>query len=232
MNRTCEHGFRMTECPNADCFAKAGGEHSAAYEPFDGALVTETRRVAIAIEDATKVLQGIHLCARALVTFVRGRDDEGKRVPSTLSAIADSLVGIAKRAPEQPQTGAPQTQRTPQSPQSGGKRVATDAEMSGDKGDPKVRFDPKKDWTDKGKPSFKGQNFSACDPDFLDVYAAALDYFASESQKKVDAGTADDRAKSDAKYGPLDAARARGWAARTRSKGYQPPPPPPADDYD
>lgn len=70
-------------------------------------------------------------------------------------------------------------------------------------GNPKVRFLPR-DWTGSGE--YKGLTFSECPPDLLDLLADSLDYFARK---------ADDPKKK--KYDTLDAARARGWAARKRA---------------
>lgn len=93
--------------------------------------------------------------------------------------------------------------------------VATDADLDGKFGNPDVRFDPR-DWT--GEPH-KGRRFSECQPAFLDMLAETFDYFAgkAEATGELTAG-----GKPVAQYKRLDAARARGWAARLRN-GYQAP---------
>lgn len=75
-------------------------------------------------------------------------------------------------------------------------------------GNPKLRFLPR-DWSGSGE--FKGMLFSECPPDLLDIAADSLDYFASKQE--------DAKKKQ---YDALDAARARGWAARLRA-GWTPP---------
>jgi hypothetical protein len=90
---------------------------------------------------------------------------------------------------------------------SGGPAIATEYEMSGDKGDPKVRTTPR-DW--KGQ-DFKGCNLSATTPEFCDLYAEMLEYFAG---KNPDAKKAE--------WDRKDARRARGWSKRLR-EGWKPP---------
>jgi hypothetical protein len=82
--------------------------------------------------------------------------------------------------------------------------VASGAQLEGRNGDPKVRFKPR-DWTGR---DYKGCSFSETEPEFLDLLANALEYFA------------DRKAVSDpqkASWDRLDAARARGWALRIRN---------------
>lgn len=87
----------------------------------------------------------------------------------------------------------------------GAQRVADDADLDSDRGDPEVKFSPRR-W--KGQ-DYKGHRFSLCDPDFLDAYAEALQY-SSEHPKTG-------REKY-ARFDAMDAARARGWAKRLRSR--------------
>jgi len=85
-----------------------------------------------------------------------------------------------------------------------GPRVATDAQMSGPKGDPECGINLR-DW--KG-PLMKGRKFSMCPPEYLDQLAEYLQYRGEnpkEGKEKY------------AKFDLLDAARARGWAARIRA---------------
>lgn len=76
------------------------------------------------------------------------------------------------------------------------------------RGDPKVRAIPKA-W--KGSTHYKGGPFSACPPELLDELASMLEYFSSEAT--------DPKKK---KWDALDAARARGWAARLRDGWTKP----------
>ncbi len=75
-------------------------------------------------------------------------------------------------------------------------------------GDPVVKFLPR-DWTGD---EFRHQKFSECSPEFLDQLAKAFDWFAEKKKADNDPG---------AKYEVLNAARARGWAARLRG-GWKP----------
>lgn len=92
-----------------------------------------------------------------------------------------------------------------------------DVDIDGPRGDPEVRFMPKR-WTGA---DFKGQKFSACDPDFLDTLAEAFEWFA---QRDDEAGAVDKNGGPKSKWGRLDAARARAWANRLRG-GAAPTPP-------
>jgi hypothetical protein len=85
--------------------------------------------------------------------------------------------------------------------------VASDRDLDGPHGDPTVRFKPR-DWNGE---DFKGCKYSTCSPEFLDVLADALEYFAAKGSDPKKAG-----------YDRKDAARARGWARRIRS-GWKPP---------
>ena len=179
----------------------------------------------LAVERERLALEREHLAVmKSIRDMIRGRDSDGNPLKSVLSALVMVVTAVVKAPPAPAASATPAA--TPSTPPANGKRVATAADIDSQYGNPKVRFDVKKKWIEAGKPSQKGKTFSDCDPDFLDLYADALDYFAGESQKKVDAGTADDNAKKDAKFGPLDAARARGWAARIRATGYMPTAPP------
>lgn len=94
--------------------------------------------------------------------------------------------------------------------------VATDRDLDSKYGDPKVTMNPR-DWTGE---SCKGLLMSECPPDFLDLYASALDYFA---QKAEETGETYNN-KPTAPRKRQDAARARGWAKRIREGKHAPPP--------
>jgi hypothetical protein len=97
-----------------------------------------------------------------------------------------------------------------------GPEIASDADLDGQYGDPLVTAKDPRDWTG---PTMKGKSFSECTPEYLDLYASRLDYFAEQAELN------DERSpntnKPVAPYKRRDAARARGWAARLRH-GYKP----------
>lgn len=92
-------------------------------------------------------------------------------------------------------------------------------DLDGKRGDPEVRFEPR-GWN--GAP-FKGRKYSDCPPDYLELVAKALDHFAANPKPDAD--------PKKAQYDRLDAARARGWAARKRN-GWAPNPPSPAPGWE
>lgn len=223
--------FPPADASNPDLFASQGGENQS--YPFDASntvqLQVMARSSVVIAESIGKIASSIE----SLRDVMRGRDSEDKPVKGPIRAIADHLLGLNR--PAEPAKAPPQTQRAPavqqtlptQAPSNTAqqqKRVATEQEMSGERGDPKVRFDVKRNWTDMGKPSFKGRKASECDPDFLDLYADGLDYFAGKAQEKINSGDQDPKLKDAVKYDSLDAARARGWAQRIRRNGYKPAP--------
>jgi len=214
--------------------------------PFDSANTAALESIASSLLDinhSLKVMASVAVSARDIL---RGRNEGGDVIQSPLRAMAEAVVKLVARPAQTaaspasalthgvPPTQRPAQQAAPQQAQpTNGKRYATDHEMSGPKADPKIRFDPKRDWIDNGKPSFKGRNASGCHPDFLDLYADQLDYFVSQAQKKIDVGDQDTKLKDSVKYDALDAARARTWAVRIRRTGYVEPPPAniPTDGY-
>jgi hypothetical protein len=89
---------------------------------------------------------------------------------------------------------------------SGGSRstsgdIASVDDIRGQYGDVKVRMNPKR-WT--GEP-MKGRTASQCPPDFLEIYAEQLDYFAGKQEDSKKAS-----------YDRRDAARCRRWAVEIR----------------
>jgi hypothetical protein len=85
---------------------------------------------------------------------------------------------------------------------------SNDTILSGPHGDPIVRAKDPKDWTGD---SMKGKRFSECPPDYLEMVASRLDFFAAKNT---------DMEKQ--KWELLDARRARAWAARLRN-GWKAP---------
>lgn len=94
--------------------------------------------------------------------------------------------------------------------------VATDRELDSQWGDPQVKLVPKT-WTAGGV--VKGQKFSTCPADFLDVLAETMDYFAEKNDAK---GAKDSKDRPLSYYDRKNARFARGWAKRLRS-GWAPP---------
>ncbi|MEO8679243.1 MAG: hypothetical protein ABI665_09370 [Vicinamibacterales bacterium] len=90
--------------------------------------------------------------------------------------------------------------------------VASDRDLDGKYGNPKVKFMPR-DWTG---PSFKDYQFSECPPALLDMLSETLDYFAQKAEETNEQYNG----KPTAPYKRSDAARARGWAHRIRSGQY------------
>ena len=84
-----------------------------------------------------------------------------------------------------------------------------DVDIDGPRGDPEVRFMPKR-WTGT---DYKGQKFSACEPAFLDMLADTFEWFA---QRDDESNAVDKNGAPKSKWGRLDAARARAWSARLR----------------
>lgn len=102
---------------------------------------------------------------------------------------------------------------------------ANDRVCDGPIGDPIVKWKDPRDWTGD---SMKGQKFSECPPDYLDMLAERFDYFIQRNTEALNATAGDGdpaeiaKLEKDIKYGKLDAQRARGWAARLRN-GYVAP---------
>lgn len=120
-----------------------------------------------------------------------------------LRSIDASLKAIVAR--QAPAGGAPATAAG----------VASDADLDGKWGDPVVKAKDPRDWT--GAP-MQGRKFSECPAEYLDMVADRLDYFTSQNP----GATEEDQKKI--RYQRLDAARARGWAARIRAGKVAPPP--------
>lgn len=87
-----------------------------------------------------------------------------------------------------------------------------DADIDGPRGDPEVRFVPKR-WSGA---DHKGRTFSACEPEFLDMLADAYDWFA---QRDDEQNAVDKNGGPKSKWSRLDAARARAWSNRLRNQG-------------
>lgn len=101
--------------------------------------------------------------------------------------------------------------------------VASDRDLDGQYGNPEVKAKSPRDWTGDSQ---QGKRFSECPPDYLVLVADRLDYFAEQNEEHA----ADQQAPAEerqallkkAKYNRIDAARARGWAARLRG-GWKAP---------
>lgn len=97
-------------------------------------------------------------------------------------------------------------------------RPATDptpaVDLDGEWGNPEVKKNPPRWHGD----SHAGLRYSDCSPEFLDEMASFHDWRVTKAE--------DDKKRG---YARLDAARARGWAARLRA-GYKAPEEPAVDD--
>jgi hypothetical protein len=78
------------------------------------------------------------------------------------------------------------------------------ADLDAPNGNPAIKAKDPRDWTGD---SMHGKRLSECPPEYLDLLAARYEYF--NTLPDVDA--------KKAHYNRLDAARARGWAARLRA---------------
>lgn len=129
-----------------------------------------------------------------------GVKEQLDRIEKQLAAIASHL-GIGARA-----TTATAT-------------VASDRDLDGEYGNPEVRSNPK-DW--KGA-SMIGRRFSDCPAEFLDMVADLNDWRAKKDDEAGARGETNAKGKpKDGHFARLDAARARGWAARVRAGGGKP----------
>lgn len=99
--------------------------------------------------------------------------------------------------------------RTPPSSNGRSGEIASDSDLDGPRGDPEVRFVPRR-WTGGDN---KGKRYSECEPEFLDMLAEALEWFA---QRDDDQGAVDKNGNPRGRWSRLDASRARGWAQRKR----------------
>lgn len=106
--------------------------------------------------------------------------------------------------------------------QRSGGNVASDEDLDGDKGDPKIVYDPKPKYWDG--PSYAGMHYSEVpDPAYLDAMAKYLDAYAYAAGKDAKAGKDVEKNEKTARYKALDAGRARGHAARIRARAATAP---------
>lgn len=103
--------------------------------------------------------------------------------------------------------------------------IATAKEMSGQYGDPQIRFNPKAWPLTKG--DFKGVPMSQCPAEFLLLYAEAKDFFGQQADERHEKAN---NGKPKGDYDRLDARRARGWAQRNQGKTPARPSAPGFDD--
>lgn len=89
---------------------------------------------------------------------------------------------------------------------------ASDEDLDGQRGDPIVRFNPKRF---RG-PSCIGKHYSEASPEFLDSLAEALQWMAEHPKEGDDAKKIG--------WNKSDAAKARSWSRRIRSGAVPPPP--------
>jgi hypothetical protein len=122
-------------------------------------------------------------------------------VLQSIDASLKTLVVLSKQRAAKAQASAPKT-------------VASDKDLDGKYGNPRITFNPR-DWTGE---SFKGRRMADCSSDFLDMLAETLDYFAGKAEESGE----EYKGKPVAPYKRADAARARGWAKRIREGKHTP----------
>ncbi len=118
-----------------------------------------------------------------------------KKLDQLLAKLAGGGAGVRAAAP-------------PSS--AGDKEVASDADLDSPRGNPEVRFVPKR-WSGE---DMKGRRYSETEPEFLDMLADTLESMAG---KDDESGAVDKNGNPKSKWGRLDASRARGWARRMRA---------------
>jgi hypothetical protein len=101
--------------------------------------------------------------------------------------------------------------------------IADERDLDSQWGNEEVRVNPR-DW---GGESMKGRRMSECTPQFLDMLADTLDYFA---RKNAASGALTTSGKPKADFDRKAAARARGWARRLRN-GWSDAAEPVGSDY-
>ncbi len=107
----------------------------------------------------------------------------------------------------------------------GGADAATDRELDHPQhGDPEVKLIPR---DAVGMGVNKGQRFSRCSADFLEILAESYDFFASKNEAS---GAKDGKGNPKSVWDRKTARLARGWARRIRC-GWTPPPAPPAPSF-
>lgn len=92
-------------------------------------------------------------------------------------------------------------------------RVATDAELDAENGDPVIKIELKGKYVG---PQFKGKRLSQATPAYLAAYAETKDYFADNPKQGKERYAKDDR---------REAALARGWVRRLRANATPTPTP-------
>jgi hypothetical protein len=233
--------YPLPDADHPDRFAEQGGEHQTF--PFDATNTVQLQSIAKSLGVIAVAVERTSSALESARDVLRGRDDKNEKVSGPLRVIADFLLRgqsvppqtqrnpVQQQLPIQPPANAPPANAHPvnapaqASPYAAQKRIATDAEMSRFKTDQKVRFDPKH-WPGD---SHKGRTLIQCEPNFLEIYADQIEWFAFKAKEKVAAGTADDNAKRDAQWGELNAAQYRRLAADMRTgRVQQAAPPPPA----
>jgi hypothetical protein len=221
-----------------DDFARAGGEHEQYPFDGDVVIQLKTIAPAVSsiaksldllagvASDVRNVLRGRDSEGKVVGSPFAAIANILANRPAPAQPPATQRNPTQQATPVQPQVPAQQPHAAPaQAPLFGGslsqKRVATDAEMQQMIGNlskftPKVRFDLPKKWpkeSQKGRVILTSNGASGLgsevDPDYLDIYAESLEYFAGQAKEKVAAGSVDANDKRDAQFGELEAARCR-----------------------
>lgn len=129
-------------------------------------------------------------------------DPVGDRIVELLTSIDGTLKRLEQR-------GSP-AQRAAASPAHPAAPSSAGVNLDDKYGDPVIKAKDPRDWNG---PTMMGRKFSECPPEYLDLLAIRLDYFADKAQTN---GETTNRGLPKAPFMRKDAARARGWAARLR----------------
>ena len=149
---------------------------------------------------------------RRMATPTDARHNPGSlstSIEERLERIEQKLDTLLARV----RAASPAVPRASEGEASNGSRLeaASDADLDSPRGDPEVRFVPKR-WTGE---DYKGRRYSECSPEFLDMIAEAREYF---SRRDDEAGAVDMSGNPKGRWGRLDASRARGWSRRLRAR--------------
>jgi hypothetical protein len=168
---------------------------------------TQDAPVELAVEGTLGSLRSIERTKDAVIVS-REIEERLERIERKLDQLLARLGGASAASGAGPSSGSV---RAASPPASAGGEVASDADLDSARGNPEVRFSPKR-WSGA---DMKGRRYSECEPEFLDMLADALDWFA---QRDDESGAVDKNGNPKSKWGRLDASRARGWSRRLRGE--------------
>ncbi len=124
-------------------------------------------------------------------------------IEERLSALEGRVAQLEKPRPAAPRAAAPAAAPS-------GIVAATDAECTGQYGDPEIRKDPPR-WSGE---SFAGRRFSQTSPEYLECLAGFKAWAAAKDDAE---GATDSQGRPKSHWAKKDAALALGWARRLRA---------------